>query len=80
MTNQPRSSKMLAAVLPPGAATVRMTTRIARLIASFSVRRRRRRGIVAASAYSSARARNPGGGAGSAMRVSSRPLRLRALT
>ena len=35
----------------------------------FSVRRKRRRGMVAASVYSGARARKPGGGAGSSMWV-----------
>src|SRR5438874_3397252 len=47
---------------------------------TFSARRNSRRGIVAASRYSAARARNPGGGAGSSMRVTSRPAAIIALT
>src|SRR5690606_37556461 len=42
--------------------------------------RSRSRGIVAAAWYSAARARNPGGGAGSCMRVIRRPLSTSAFT
>src|SRR5205807_5706930 len=45
----------------------------------FSALRNSRRGMVAAASYSWARARKPGGGAGSSMRVTRRPLAARAL-
>ena len=46
----------------------------------FSARRNNSRGIVAASRYSGARARKPGGGAGSSMRTITRPAADVALT
>ena len=46
----------------------------------FSLRRYNRRGIVAAASYSAARARKPGGGAGSSIPVRTNPCRTRVLT
>jgi hypothetical protein len=47
---------------------------------NFSARKASRRGMVAASRYSAARARKPGGGAGSSMRVTYNPAPAMALT
>jgi hypothetical protein len=47
---------------------------------AFSARRKSSRGMVDAAWYSAARARKPGGGAGSSMWVTSNPLAASAFT
>ena len=73
MTNQPRSSRSSAACERPAPDNPVMITNSLMVGACFSQWRKRRRGMVAAASYSAARARNPGGGAGSSMRRSGEP-------
>ncbi len=92
ITNQPRSSKLAAACerpAPDRPVMIRNSATLSIVAAgrageahtgSFSARRNKRRGMLAASAYSWARSRNPGGGAGSSMRVMCRPAATMALT
>ena len=81
MTNQPRSSRTLGRRATVRRRTARRRPRTRSSIdQSSSHRRNSRRGMVAASWYSAALARKPGGGAGSSMRDRSRPLAAMALT
>lgn len=92
ITNQPRSSKLAAACerpAPDRPVMIRNSATLSIVAAgradeahtgSFSARRNKRRGMLAAWAYSRARSRNPGGGAGSSMRVMWRPAATMALT
>ena len=74
----PEVFEMVGGLRAPGARQPRDHNELTHAV--FSATNSSRRGMVAASAYSSARARKPGGGAGSSMRTIVRPLAASALT